>query len=129
MKKLFISCPMNGRTDEAIRATREKMHKIAEIVFGEELETIRSFVPMSDEDKGSKNIALKKMAQGILMMAEADYFIYCSGAWDYRGCEIEREIAARYGIESTCVPIDSVAPDVIEIAMRAVPVMEASPQD
>ena len=122
MKKLFISCPMNGRTDEAIRETREKMHKIAEIIFGEKLEVIESYFPRKAEDEGSKNIANKKFGQSIAMLAEADYFIYCSGAWDYRGCEIEREIAARYGVQSTCVPIDSVAPDAVEIAMRSVPV-------
>lgn len=31
MKKLFISVPMKGRTEENIRKSIEKMHKIAEI--------------------------------------------------------------------------------------------------
>lgn len=33
MKKLFISCPMKGRTEENIRKTMDKMHKIAEAMF------------------------------------------------------------------------------------------------
>lgn len=37
MKKLFISCPMRGRTEYAIKASMEQMHRIAEAVFGEEL--------------------------------------------------------------------------------------------
>lgn len=33
LKKLFISCPMHGRTKEAIEKSMDKMHKIAEIYF------------------------------------------------------------------------------------------------
>lgn len=35
MKKLFISVPMRNRTEYAIKASMEQMHKIAEAVFGE----------------------------------------------------------------------------------------------
>lgn len=38
MEKLFISCPMRARTAEQIHATMDQMHKIAEAIFGEELE-------------------------------------------------------------------------------------------
>lgn len=34
MKKLFISVPMRNRTEYAIKASMEQMHKIAEAVFG-----------------------------------------------------------------------------------------------
>ena len=40
MKKLFISVPMRNRTEYDIKASMEQMHKIAEAVFGEELEVI-----------------------------------------------------------------------------------------
>ena len=43
MKKLFISCPMRGRTEEAIKDTMERMHKIAEALFGEELEVLPTY--------------------------------------------------------------------------------------
>ena len=49
MKKLFISCPMKGRTEEQIRDSRNKMHKIAEAVFGEELEVIDSYIKKHPE--------------------------------------------------------------------------------
>ena len=41
MKKLFISVPMKGRTEENIRKSLEKMHKLAEIVFDEKLEVLK----------------------------------------------------------------------------------------
>ena len=44
MKKLFISCPMKGRTEENIRKSMEKMHKAAEAVFEEEFEVIPSYI-------------------------------------------------------------------------------------
>ena len=37
MKKLFISCPMKGRTNENIEISIEKMHKMAEIIFDQPL--------------------------------------------------------------------------------------------
>lgn len=42
MKKLFVSVPMKGRTEEEIKASIQKMKKIAEIYEGEELELIDS---------------------------------------------------------------------------------------
>ena len=44
MKKIFISCPMKGRTEENIRKSMEKMHKIAEEIFEQELEVIPSYM-------------------------------------------------------------------------------------
>lgn len=42
MKKLFVSVPMKGRTEEEIKASIQKMKKIAEICEGEDLELIDS---------------------------------------------------------------------------------------
>ena len=44
MKKLFVSVPMKGRTEEEIKASIQKMKKIAEIYEGEELELIESYI-------------------------------------------------------------------------------------
>lgn len=45
MKKLFISCPMKDRTEAQIRGTMMQMHRIAEEVFGEELDVIQTYIP------------------------------------------------------------------------------------
>lgn len=100
MKKLFISVPMRGRTEENIRTSIEKMHKMAEIIFGEELEVIPSYI----EDRPPKNSkeAVWYLGKAIQLMAEADYFIginsYINGE-RYLGCEIETGVADRY-----CIP-------------------------
>ena len=43
MKKLFISQPMNGRTDGDILKERKKAVKKAESIIGESVEVIDSF--------------------------------------------------------------------------------------
>lgn len=111
MKKLFISCPMKGRTDENIKKTREKMHKIAEIMFDEELEVIPSF--FEGEAPEALNKPVYYLGKSIQMLADADFFIgidsFYSG--EYSGCDVERVVAERYGISSYLVKANDIAPD------------------
>ena len=50
MKKLFISQPMRGKTDEEILAEREKAIKSAEEMIGEPVEVIDSFFQSAPAD-------------------------------------------------------------------------------
>lgn len=113
MKKLFISCPMRGRTEEAIRASMEQMHKIAEAVFGEELEVIPTYI--EDDPPLFVQEAIWYLGESIKMMAEADYFI---GIYDperaFNGCIIENHVASLYKIPCYIVNLDYVAPDVTD---------------
>ena len=101
MKKLFISCPMRGLSHEMIKANREKMHKIAEIVFDQKLEVIPSYiVPAGEVPEG----AMKSMwclGRSIQMMSEADCYIGVDALYDcdYPGCVIENNVAINYGIQ------------------------------
>ena len=76
-KKLFISCPMTGRTEDNIKKSMDKMHKIAEIVFDQELEVIDSYIP--GEAPEGVNRGVWYLGRSIEMMAEADYFIGVHG--------------------------------------------------
>lgn len=116
MKKLFISCPMRGRTEENIRNSMERMHKIAEATFGEELEVIPSYI--LDRAPDTVNNRVWYLGESIKMMAEADYFIGIQYESTFVGCYIEREVAMSYGIPSTFVDICIVMPDAWEIANR-----------
>lgn len=109
MKKLFISCPMKGRTDEAIKESMEKMHKIAEIIFGEELEVIDSFIPGTAPDASNRPVWY--LGKSIQKLADADYFIGIS-EYRYSGCNIERQIAHEYGIPMTCISAYQLMPDI-----------------
>ena len=113
MKKLFISVPMKGRTEENIRSSIEKMHKLAEIVFGEELERIDSYNEFDVPD--CKNQAVRCLGQSIEKLAEADYFIGVNYSDCFRGCNFERNIAHEYGIRTFIIDFD-VFPDAVEVA-------------
>lgn len=114
MKKLFISCPMNGRTNENIKESMNKLHKIAEAITGEELEVIDTFI----EDQDYKNKPLKCLGESIKRMQDADYFISPNDVYDWKGCYIEIDIARAYGVQILSLGIYSLMPDTVEIAQK-----------
>lgn len=109
MKKLFVSVPMKGRTEEEIKASIQKMKKIAEIYEGEELELIDSYI----EDKPPKNSkeAIWYLSESIKKLAQADVFIGIRESFDWNGCQIERETAEKYGIKAYAIPVRYVIDD------------------
>lgn len=108
MKKLFISCPMKGRTEKNIRESMEKMHKLAEIMFGEELEVIPSYI--EDSPPQDTREAIWYLGRSIQFMSKADYFIGVEYS-DFNGCSVERTVASRYGIKSYLIDSRLIAPD------------------
>jgi hypothetical protein len=98
MKKLFVSVPMRGRTEEEIKASIQKMKKIAEIYEGEELELIDSYIE-DNPPKDSKE-AVWYLGESLKKLAQADVFIGIDEAYDWNGCYIERDTAQRYGVKT-----------------------------
>lgn len=99
MKKLFISMPMRGRTQKAIKYSMERVHKMAEVVFGEELELIDSYI--EEAKPTDRKAAIYCIGKSIKKMAKADYCVCISSTLFngyYPGCEIEYEMAIKYGI-------------------------------
>ena len=97
MKKLFVSVPMKGRTEEEIKASIQKMKKIAEIYEGEELELIDSYIE-DNPPKDSKE-AVWYLGESLKKLAQADVFIGIDEAYDWNDCCIEKDTAYRYGIK------------------------------
>lgn len=94
MKKLFVSVPMNGRSDEEIKADIENAAKNAEKLVGEPLEVIDSFF------KGAPHNAkpLWFLGESLKLLSGADYAVFTTGWRLARGCRIEYECAEKYGI-------------------------------
>lgn len=85
MKKLFISCPMRKRSEEDIRKTFDKLHRIAEAVFDKELEVIPTY--FEGNPPANVNEALWYLGESIKKLSEADYFIgIFDEAREFRGC-------------------------------------------
>lgn len=109
-KKLYISCPMNGRTEEAIRHDMGRLHKTAEAVFDQELEVIPTYVKHDPPETGNK--AILCLGEYIKKMSEADYFIGVIGAYGSRGCQVETEVACAYEIPAYFVEAHKFMPEV-----------------
>lgn len=116
-KKLFVSCPMKGRTEEAIRHDMDRMHKMAEIVFDQELEVVTTYVKHDPPRTGNK--AIWYLGESIKKMSEADYFIGINYLETFHGCEVEARVARLYGIPSTYVDTETMMPDVLELDRKA----------
>jgi len=93
MKKLFISQPMRGKTNEEILAVREKAIESAEKHLGEKCEVIDSFFGTSDMSH-----ALEYLGESIKLLATADVAYFAPGWEEARGCRIENTCAIEYGI-------------------------------
>lgn len=96
MKKLFISQPMKGKTDEEIKVERDEIIKCASERFGE-VEVIGSFI--EDNAPNDANSGLWYLGKSLELLSIADC-AYFAENWDkYRGCVIEHECAVKYGID------------------------------
>ena len=94
MKKLFISQPMRGKSDEEILAERQKAIEAAEKVIGEPVEVIDSFF-----EKAPVNAKpLWFLGKSLELLAGADIAYFAKGWQDARGCKIENTCAIEYGI-------------------------------
>lgn len=91
MKKLFISQPMNGKTNEQILEERQK----AISSFDDEVEVIDSFFKDAPHDAAP----LWYLGESIKLLGDADVVYFCKDWEKYRGCTIEHECAVRYGKE------------------------------
>lgn len=95
MKKLFISQPMRGKTDEEILAERKKAIESAERNLGEPVEVIDSF---SQNDPADAR-PLWFLGKSLELLSTADIAYFAKGWEDARGCRIENQCAIEYGIE------------------------------
>lgn len=124
MKKLFVSVPMKGRTEEEIRTSIEKMKKIAEIYEGEELELIDSYI--EDNPPKDNNQAIWYLGESLKKLAFADVFVGIDDSWAWNGCQTERDVAERYGLKRHIVPAISVIDNYREVHRKAHPVCEGN---
>lgn len=105
MKKLFISQPMKGKSDEDILKEREKAIKEAEKAVGDSVEVIDSFFQSAPANARP----LWFLGKSLELLSTADVAYFAPGWQDARGCRIEYQCAVEYGIEviedySNCEP-------------------------
>lgn len=95
MKKLFISQPMGGKTDEEIKAERAKAIESAEKLVGEPVEVIDSF--FQSAPVGAKPLWF--LGKSLELLADADVAYFAPGWEEARGCKIEHTCTVEYNID------------------------------
>ena len=94
MKKLFISQPMKGKTDEEILTERRRAVRSAERQLGEPIEVIDSFFQSAPTDAKP----LWFLGKSLELLSGADIAYFAKGWQEARGCRIENTCAIEYGI-------------------------------
>ena len=94
MKKVMISQPMRGKTNEQIRNERHEMKSILE---EEGLQVIDNII----EEDAPKNIdeAIYYLSKSIEFIGQVDIVVFMKGWEKARGCRIEHQVAVEYGKE------------------------------
>lgn len=99
MKKLFISQPMKGKSDEEILREREQAIDSAQRCLGEPMEVIDSF--FQGAPAGAKPLWF--LGKSLELLSDADIAYFAKGWRDARGCRLEHDAAKAYGITAICV--------------------------
>ena len=95
---VFISLPMHGRSAETIQNTLNSAKIALRKVFkGADV----SFLDCTDKiDSRGKNEGLEGLGEAIKRMADADVVAFAPGWVLSIGCQVEHDIAVRWGIKT-----------------------------
>ena len=95
MKKVFISMPMNGKTDEEIvKEFKSTKKRVLELFDG--CQVIDSVFSNFDLDNNA-NTPIHYLGRSIELLADADIVYFAKGWEKARGCLIEYQVAKTYG--------------------------------
>lgn len=95
MKRIFISQPMNGKTDDEIKLERQKIVDACVREYSNDIEIIDSFFEGSPHDVKPAWF----LGKSIELLSTADAVYFADGWNNARGCRIEHQVAVDYGIK------------------------------
>jgi hypothetical protein len=93
MKKIMISQPMRGKTNELIKEERKVLVQELENNGYEVLDTVFDEAPKNVDE------AIWFLSKSIEYLAQADIIFFMKGWEKARGCKIEHQIAVEYDKE------------------------------
>lgn len=114
MKKVFVSCPMNGASKEEVMKRIHILHKLAELHFHQELQLIDSWIDKEPEFD-CKNPRLWYAGKSLEHMSQADCYVGVnintpSLRNQYFGCHMENEAADLLQIPHILFDINVIVP-------------------
>jgi hypothetical protein len=101
MKKVMISQPMNGLTDEQISETR---NKFLDFAAKENLKVVNTyfkdewFAKIELNNVGVIQVPIYYLAKALEKMSHCHTVYFAKGWENARGCKIEHEVALQYGL-------------------------------
>ena len=93
--KVFISQPMNGKSNEEIEAIREDIVNDFKEIYKEKVVILDSFFKNAPHD--AKPVWF--LGKSLEIMSEADVVYFAKGWENARGCRIEHTVAKEYGLK------------------------------
>lgn len=97
MKKVMISQPMRGISEEDIKNTRARVTALLVEQGYEVIDSVIKFRLHWESDV--KNPPIYYLGLSILYMSLCDIVYLCKGWEKARGCRVEHEIANAYGLQ------------------------------
>lgn len=94
-KRVFISQPMRDKTDEQIKAERQRAEELIRQQVGDNFIVIDSFFEGVPHDA----TPLWYLSKSFELLSTADIAYFVKGWDEYRGCKLEHTAAKEYGIE------------------------------
>ena len=101
--KIFISQPMNGKTDEEIQAVKEEAIEEIKTIYhffdkNNQLEIISTTDHIKHEIIPKDAPRLWWLGRAIQLLAGVDVVYFCKGWEEARGCRVEKFVASEYNI-------------------------------
>lgn len=97
MKKVFISQPMRGFSEEEVLSVRKEAVEKIEAKLGEKVEVIENFIK-ENAPESAKIPNLWYLGSSIMSLSEADLCYFVSGWKNADGCVAEMVCCRLYGI-------------------------------
>lgn len=98
MRRLFVSQPMRGKTQEEIIEQRDKAIEKLSRRLNEGFEVAETYFT-EDGPKDVKNSGIYWLGKSLELLSECDLALFIGNWYNYRGCEIEYRVCEKYGIE------------------------------
>nr|DAM66335.1 MAG TPA: Nucleoside deoxyribosyltransferase [Caudoviricetes sp.] len=98
MRRLFVSQPTRGKTQDEIIEARDKAIERLSRKLNEGFEVAESYFT-EDEPKDVKNSGVYWLGKSLELLSECDLVLFIGDWYNYRGCQIEHQVCENYGIE------------------------------
>lgn len=90
VRKLFISIPMHGRSDDEVWMEMSIYHKRLQTLYDEILDLVDNL----HKDRPMNRVEM--LGDSIQLMGGSDIILFAPGWADSKGCSVEHEIAIKY---------------------------------